>query len=510
MSLHTRIVRRTAGLLCGLTLTAMIALPVNAAEMSATRSERDVVPPAPVETHQTIRLANGRLDHLAEVGRVAIRDVETTEALGYMGYIAYRVPSRSPRPLIFVWNGGPGANSATLHFEVAGPRRGEGDQLVDNAETWLTSADLVFVDPIGTGFSRPTSKEAADAFYGTVGDVASVAEFVRSWLLLHDAQDRPVFLAGESWGAGRAASVGYRLLRQGVPIKGLILISGGDGLNTMRLPAETATALRVVDLAPVTLFHGKLPAELGTTAEAARATAETWARTTYEPALTRRAELTDAERDTVIFDLSRFTGVPADQIDRATLTFTPRQHLRGLLQDQGKTLNIFDMRLTESPRDAFNLAVDRYLRRTLNYRTDLAYVGLDEVQVGYAPHDRFPDSVGARWNYATIEDASPEVVQAAISEAIRRGGGPPRIGPPLPATEEALALSPTLKVLVASGRYDSLASCARDAATEQILPSALRTAMTYRCYEGGHMFYRDAATRLQFSQDIADMVSSSR
>ena len=507
MSFCTQIARRTGGVFCGLALTMMATFPLNAAEMSAAISERDVVPPEPVETHQSIRLADGRLDHVAEVGRIAIRDVETTEALGYMGYIAYRVPSSSPRPLIFVWNGGPGANSATLHFEVAGPRRGEGDHLVDNAETWLTSADLVFVDPIGTGFSRPTSTQAADQFYGTVGDVASVAEFVRSWLLLHDAQDRPVYLAGESWGAGRAASVGYRLLRQDVPIKGLILISGGDGLNSVRVTSEAATALHVVDLAPVTLFHGRLPAELGATPEAARASAETWARTTYEPALARRAELTDSERGTVIADLSRFTGVPTDQIDRATLTFTPRQHLRGLLQDQGKTLNIFDMRLTESPRDTFNPAIERYLRRTLNYRTDLAYVGLDEVQVGYARHDRFPDSVGTRWNYATIEDASPKVVQAAINEAIRRGGGPPRIGPPLPATEDALALSPTLKVLVASGRYDSLASCARDAATAQILPPALKIAITYSCYDGGHMFYRDAATRRQFSDDVADMVA---
>lgn len=504
---HRTPIAWAGGLLFVLALALMAALPADARETQASWSERDVVPSAPVETHQSIRLAHGRLDYVAEVGRVAIRDAQTAEALGYMGYIAYRVPAPSPRPLIFVWNGGPGANSATLHFEVAGPRRGEGDHLVDNAETWLTSADLVFVDPIGTGFSRPTSTQAADGFYGTVGDVASVAEFVRSWLLLHDAQDGPVFLAGESWGAGRAASVGYRLLRQGVPIKGLILISGGDGLNTVRLPTETATALHVVDLAPVTLFHGRLPDELGTTAETARVAAEAWARTTYEPALARHSELTDIERDRAISDLSRFTGVRTDQIDRATLTFTPRQHLRSLLQDQGKTLNIFDMRLTESPRDAFNPAIDRYLRRTLNYRTDLAYVGLDAVQVGYAPHDRFPDSVGARWNYATIEDASPDVVQAAISEAVRRGGGPPRIGPPLPATEEALALSPTLKVLVASGRFDSLASCARDAATAEILPPTLKIAITYRCYDGGHMFYRDPATRRQFTDDVADMVA---
>lgn len=491
MSLRTRI----GGAAIALSLTLGGALPAFAGDE-----------PPPVETRQSIRLAHGRLDHMAEVGRVPIRDVETAEPRGYMGYIAYRVPSREPRPLIFVWNGGPGANSATLHFEVAGPRRGEGDRLVDNAETWLTSADLVFVDPIGTGFSRPTSTAAADEFYGTVGDVASVAEFVRAWLLLHDAQDRPVFLAGESWGAGRAAGVGYRLLSQGVPIKGLILISGGTGLNTVRLPAEASTALHVADLAPITLFHGKLPAELGATPEAARASAENWARTAYAPALARRAELSDAERDSVVDQLSRFTGVPIDQIDRASLTFTPRQHLRGLLRDQGKTLNIFDMRLTESPPDGFTTAIDRYLRRTLNYVTDLAYVGLDDVQVGYAPYDRFPASVGARWNYATLENPSPEVVQAAISEAVRRGGGPPRIGPALPATEEALALSPTLKILVTSGRYDSLASCAADAALERALPAALQTAMSFRCYEGGHMFYRDAASRLQFSTDIANFV----
>ncbi|GAW41114.1 Serine carboxypeptidase [Brevundimonas sp. SH203] len=506
MNLLTRIAMGSGGLACALALTLMSGPPAHAAETPSVASGQDAAPP-PTVTHHSLRLARGRLDYQAEIGRIAIRDVETSEARGHMGYVAYRAPGREPRPLIFIWNGGPGANSATLHFEAAGPLRGEDDHLVDNAETWLSAADLVFVDPIGTGFSRPTSTAAADEFYGTVGDVASVAEFVRSWLLLHDAQDRRVFLAGESWGAGRAANVGYRLLKQGVPISGLILISGGDGLDTAYVSPETATALHVIDLAPVALFHHRLPPELGLTPEAARAAAEAWVGTTYAPALARRAELTDAQRNAVIADLSRFTGVPADRIDPAALTFTPRQYLQGLLQDQGRTLNVFDMRLTESPRIGFTGAIDRYLRRTLNYVTDLAYVGLDDVQAGYAPYDRFPAGVGARWNYATVENPSPEAVKAAIDDAVRRGGGPPRIGPPLPATEEALALSPTLKVLIASGRYDSLASCARDAAVAQTLPPSLRFALTYRCYDGGHMFYRNPAARLQFSQDVADMVS---
>ncbi|WP_349313446.1 S10 family serine carboxypeptidase-like protein [Brevundimonas subvibrioides] len=421
-----------------------------------------------------------------------------------MGYVSYRTASRTPRPLIFVWNGGPGANSATLHFEVAGPRRGEADRLVDNAETWLADADLVFVDPIGTGFSRPVSPEAGGEFYGTVGDVASVTEFVRSWILLHGAEDRPVLLAGESWGAGRAASVGYRLIRQGVPVHGLILISGGDGINTPYLSKDAATALRVADLAPVALFHRRLDPAVAGDVESARRNSEAWARDVYQPALARVGALSDVERTTIATTLARYTGIPIDLIDPTSLTFTPRQYLRGVLQDKGQTLNIFDMRLTENPPTHFEGAIDRYLRRDLNYVTDLPYVGLTDGEVGYAPHDRYPASVGARWNYATI-DASPEQIEAAIREAIQRGGGPPRIGPPLPGTEEAIALAPGLKVLVAAGRYNSLASCTANDELHRLLPDPLRSAITYRCYTGGHMFYRDGPARLQFSRDIAEM-----
>ena len=178
-----------------------------------------------VSTTQSMRIAGRGLTYTAEVGRIAIRDAETGEPRGFMGYIAYRVAAKGPpRPLTFVWNGGPGADSSTLHFEVVGPKRGEGGALVDNAETWLVDTDLVFVDPIGTGFSRPAKAEYAKAFYGTVGDVASVAEFVRRWRRLHGAENAPTFLAGESWGAGRAGSVGYALLKRGVPVKGLVLI----------------------------------------------------------------------------------------------------------------------------------------------------------------------------------------------------------------------------------------------------------------------------------------------
>lgn len=492
----------------GLAALLGVAAPSVVSAEAGALSEAHAVPENPVETRHSLSLGDRRLDYVAEVGRVAIRDVETAQARGYMGYIAYRVEGMAPRPIIFVWNGGPGSNSTILHFEVAGPRRGVGDRLVENAETWLADADLVFVDPIGTGFSRPVSAEAASEFYGTVGDVASVTEFVRAWLRLHAADDRPIILAGESWGAGRAASVGYRLLRQGLPVKGLVLISGGDGLTRDYLPKTMATAVRPIDLAPVALLHGKLDPALGADEATVRAQTRAWVEETYQPALERQ-DLSPAERAAVVTGLSRHTGLPVETIDPATLSFTPRQHLQGLLADDGRALNIFDMRLTQEPRSDFGGAIDRYLRRELNYQTALPYLGLQGADVGYAPLDRYPQGVGARWNYATIDDATPEQVQAAIREAIERGGGPPRIGPPLPGTEAAVALAPTLKVLVVSGRYDSLASCAADEARAPRLPQPLASAMTYRCYAGGHMFYRDAEARLSFRRDIADMAANS-
>ena len=130
---------------------AMCTLPLAAAQEEPS-----------VATEHQIQAEGKALKYTAQAGRIAIRDVETGEPHGHIFYVGYRVPSTSrPRPLTFVWNGGPGSNSSLLHFNVAGPKRLEGGRLVDNAETWLSATDLVFVDPVGTGFSRPAKAEYA-------------------------------------------------------------------------------------------------------------------------------------------------------------------------------------------------------------------------------------------------------------------------------------------------------------------------------------------------------------
>ncbi|MCW5758698.1 MAG: hypothetical protein KIS90_02875, partial [Phenylobacterium sp.] len=341
-------------------------------------------PDGPVTTDHRITVAGKPLAYKAEVGRIAIRDAETGEPRGFMGYTAYRVPSAKPRPIAFVWNGGPGAASTLLHFEAAGPRRVDGGKLVDNADTWLTDADLVFVDPIGTGWSRPAKAEYADAFYGTVGDVASVTEFVRSWRLLHGAEDAPLYLIGESWGAGRAANVGAALLKRGVQVDGLVLISGGAGMKDDWTTAGDVGALRLVNLPATAVFHGKL----ATKAEAdALKAADAWVRETYIPALRRRDALTDAEREQIAQGLATHIGLPADAIDRKTLAVTPRQFRTTLVP--GKTLDTFDMRISGRPQGEGGEGEPRaplllrYFAQDLGYRTDLPYVGLERLEDGY-------------------------------------------------------------------------------------------------------------------------------
>ncbi|MGA8094849.1 MAG: hypothetical protein WB823_11360 [Steroidobacteraceae bacterium] len=469
---------------------------------------------APIVSQHNVQVEGHALAYTAEVGRVAIRDVATGEPHGYMFYTAYRAArsqgSHAKRPVMFVWDGGPGAPSAWLHFYVAGPKLLQGQQWVDNPDTWLADADLVLVDPIGTGFSRPARAAYEGEFYGTVGDVASVTEFVRCWLILHDAGGAPVFLAGESWGAGRAASVAYALEKRGINVNGLALISGGFGLDQQYGSPPLLQALGVVDMASTALYWHRSAPGLGNDPATVRRAAEAWVRGTYAPALARLGKLSAAERDRIAEQLARFTGIAAASIDRRTLVISPHQFRTELLRGDGKVLYLLDGRRTSPPSEAGTPQMLRYLRETLGYRTDLPYLDLEDLTRGFAPSGTYPKSVGEQWNYATAP-MTAEQVKAAIAAAVASGAGPPQLGPPLPGTRQALALNPHLKVLVAVGMYDPYQQCARGQATEDALPPELHRAILFKCYAGGHAMYMgSAAIRAELSRDISKLVEEAR
>jgi predicted esterase len=465
---------------------------------------------SPAITQHESQIGDNLLKYTAEVGRIAISNAETGEPHGYMFYTAYRAASTGgPRPVTFVWNGGPGADSSLLHFSVVGPKLAQGNQLVDNPDSWLSVTDIVMVDPIGTGFSRPTKSEYGAEFYGTVGDVNSVTEFVRAWRLLHGAEGRPLFLAGESWGAGRAAHVAYALEKRGITVDGILLISGGWGLNKEYISPQLRAALPVVDMASAALYYHKTPSDLGTDPAQVRTAAEKWVRESYAPALERSGSLSESERSVIVAQLSRFIGLSPEQIDKKTLTITPRQFRAGLLKDQNKEPYVFDLRRSSAPESKDASAILRYFRNELGYHTSLLYLGIEKLEDGFAPNGTYPNPVNEQWNYATAK-VTPEEAKAAIEEAGRRGEGPPRLGPPLPGTEEALAMNPRMKVFVVGGMYDSFLPCSVGDEIERELPANLRNSLEFKCYVGGHAMYKDDSTRTEFSHDVKAWIERSR
>src|SRR6266550_4390930 len=233
-------------------------------------------PPAeepPIVTHHEIRAGGKTLRYTATVGMMPLknRDGETEARIFFMAYTLDDAGSRGKRPLTFSFNGGPGSASVWLHLGAIGPKRvpmnPDGTmpqppyQLIDNEQTWLNQTDLVFIDPVGTGYSRVVRPEA-QRFFGLNGDIKSVGEFIRMYLSRYERWTSPLFLAGESYGTTRASALSGYLIGRGIAFNGIVLIStimnfettnfapGNDLPYVLFLPSYAATAWYHKKLAP--------------------------------------------------------------------------------------------------------------------------------------------------------------------------------------------------------------------------------------------------------------------
>ena len=261
-----------------------------------------------------------------------------------------------------------------------GPKWVENGELLDNQLTLLTVSDPAFVDPVGTGFSRPVKCVYGDEFYNVLGDQASFAEFIRVWRVRYDLTSAPIFLYGVSYGCWRVSAVSEMLKKSGMHVTGGIQNSGGLHFGYDAAPREVFTVTPTPGCTAPPFHHGLVPPEIGTKPEAVVKAAEKWAKDVYAPALMRIDALTDAERESVARDASRFTGFPLAKIDRKTLYFSPQAYLNDGFPP-GQSANNFDMRQINPPRggrgatrgDEPNrdvLRQARYLREDLAYRSD--------------------------------------------------------------------------------------------------------------------------------------------
>ncbi|HEY2358227.1 MAG TPA: peptidase S10 [Phenylobacterium sp.] len=453
-----------------------------------------------IVTQHKITTPRGVLAYEARAGRLPIRNAETGEVRGHIFFTAYVVkqpPGAKPRPLTFAWNGGPTAPAVLVQTELLGPRRIEGARFVDNAESLLYASDLVFMDPVETGFSRPARPEFDKEFLSTLGDFAATAEFIRAWRVRFDAEQQPLFLFGESYGTWRVNGTTEILEKRGIKVSGAILLSGGVPGSLM--PFEFQDAYYIPARTAAAFYHKRLAPELMADRAATLKAVDAWVTGTYMPALQRVGELSDAEREKVAGDLARFTGVPASSIDRKTLVMSNRAYLQGFFGgDKAKTLNTYDMRIFGPEHEApgYKAAIMDYLRGELGYRTDLNYVDLEE---GYMPTPGpARRSTGNRWDY------NHTAITPEMMAHMNAGGGPPASQPWL---QNAMRQDPALKVFVAAGRYDSLNMCEGNLKMTGKVEPALSGRFADHCYEGGHMMYRVQSTRLQLAKDLEAFVA---
>jgi carboxypeptidase C (cathepsin A) len=453
----------------------------------------------PVVTHHTMQLDGKALAYTATTGMMAVRDEETGVAQGYIFYVAYKRDNAGDpgkRPLTFVFNGGPGSSTVWLHMGAFGPRRvklmpdGAAPPppytYEDNPYTLLDQSDLVFLDPVGTGYSRPANPKLGAKFWGVNEDIASVAEFIRSYLTAYERWASPKYLAGESYGTTRAAGLSGYLANEGIALNGITLIStildfgldDGDNAAIYYLPSYTAIAW----------YHKQLPADLQSqTLEQVTDQAERWAGASYRLALARGNDLTAAERQAAVDTLARFTGLSRTVVDQANLRISLGLFDTELLRDQRLTVGRLDGRFTAfsmnsvSQRPAFDPSeagirlsytpvLNDYMRRELGYKNDLRYYilggGVD------------------RW--------SPQ------SE-----GSPTDVTPSL---ETAFAKNPHMKLFVAMGYYDTATPyyAVEYTLSHLAIGAEARRNITTGYFKAGHMVYIDDASMKQFRADLAE------
>src|SRR5262245_44921731 len=290
------------------------ARPQETPSPNAQQQQRQQPPPAdepPVVTKHSITAGGRALNYTVTTGYMPIKNAQTGETDARIFYMAYTLdgaPDKARRPLMFSFNGGPGSASVWLHLGALGPRRvkmtDEGwlpappYELEDNQSTWLGETDLVFIDPVGTGYSRATNPQNASRFFSLQGDLDSVAEFIRMYLGRNERWNSPLFLAGESYGTTRASGLSNVLFEKGVVLNGIILLSTVMNFQTIRFaegndltyplifPSYTATAW----------YHKRLPSDLQSKSlRDVLKQSEDFAAGEYTVALTKGDRMTAAE-----------------------------------------------------------------------------------------------------------------------------------------------------------------------------------------------------------------------
>lgn len=417
-------------------------------------------------------LNNQNLNYVATTGYLQTSQ-PSRQSNAYIFYTAYAVNNKAKRPVTFVFNGGPGSSSIWLHMGAMGPLRiglkTAGYQ--ENINTWLPFTDLVFIDPVGTGYSKAADGVDEHTFHSYQQDIRSIGRFVKSYLQSNNLQDRPVFLAGESYGAARAVGLAVLLTDSiHIPVAGLTLIS--PALNYQGLSFINDNQVPYITYLPTyalaAQYHQRLSSKLQSVSPSLLLQrAATFANGVYKRFIYGNKLVTT----NILDSLHEYTGLNTGYLRHLNGRITDHQFASHLIPNE--KIGIFDSRITgeemrvdpseQQLRKAFPLAFNDYVNNVLNYHNLLPY------QVTISVKD---------WDY---DDGRHERLLNVV-----------------PKLRQLLARHPSMTVHIACGIYDLATPVAANLQIAKQLSAQFDSQITMQVYEGGHMLYVDDQINKRF------------
>ncbi len=450
-------------------------------------------------TKNSVIIAGKKIDYTANTGYLDLKN-DTGKVIAKIFFTYYKKDNEddAKRPIMFTFNGGPGSASVWLHIGAIGPRsvqlQDDGTatappyKLVNNEHCWLDKTDIVFIDPVATGFSRPAPGESPKQFHGYVEDIQSVGSFIRHFLSKYERWGSPKYLCGESYGTTRAAGLSkflqdsYRIY-----INGIFLISPvlNFGTNDYYIGNDLPRALYIPSYTAAAWYHKKLAPALQADLQKALRESEAFALGEYATALLKGGWMSDAEKDKIAEKMSYYTGLDKAYCLQANLRVDESRFYKELRRKDGLTIGRLDARFTGRDFDdagesvsydpsftnidgPFTSAINDYFEKELNFKEDKAYNIFGNV---------YP------WNYNNVQNQFLNV-----AESLR----------------DAMTKNPALKVYVGSGYFDFATpyyTASYDLEHMFLRPEAKKNIKHY-FYNAGHMYYINRPDMVQFKKDV--------
>ena len=478
------------------------------AEGSAEKAVEEL--PMHFESKGSVRIDGKAINYTATAGTLVMKN-EEGDPIAQFGYTSYTKDGadKGKRPIMFAYNGGPGSASFWLHMGVLGPKRVVIDDLtfntagpfkrVNNEHSILAKADLVMIDPVGTGFSHPVGEAKGEDFWGVDQDIASVSDFIARYITDNGRWQAPKYLLGESYGGIRSGGVAYYLMQKhSISLNGVILVSphmsfvaGWAGIKI-----DLAQVNFFTTFASTAWYHNAIEDRPDDLQEFLRE-AEAFAVNEYAPLLHKGNRASAAERQKVLAGMERFTGVSADYWDKANLRVGEDQFAKELLRDQGKLVGRIDSRYVgdaingvgesmdydpffPSVGAAFTATFNDYYREELGVETDRKYITSGGL---WSKWDQRHAQPGVYWGKLAIANTGIDLTHAMIQ-------------------------NPNLRLLVQQGYFDLATPYgATDYFLDHMeLPEALRKNITAEYYDAGHMMYLHEESMIKFGKDLSDFV----